>query len=463
MIHVKFDPYDPVNPTPIPGSLTLTTDDLKDGPVLANRLREATGDPLSAHLNGSLSAETRQLLDPYDGSAPLPEPLREALLVDLNRALSGPSLYERRRFRGMTWEREKLIPELIKLGLTGDALLYFNRLLLEEVYPDEIERSPRVEWGAWNVLAAAATKDVIGQWETWKVTRAAWKQQDEASRGPAPLFDPKFNDDVWKGFRDWLLAHVFNDKCAYCETEVAGYPGDAEHFRPKGRVRVTTDEDDSEIIKVLDEGGEEMQHPGYFWLAYHWQNLLPSCEFCNRFGGKQDLFPVKSSHVAVRRLTAQQEIDDLIENLLQSMSDSSVYYLQPKDLDRLENRLLLHPYYENPELHLIFDTGGRAAEWLGSERGKVSKTIYNLNQPKKVARRRKEQLRGLRLYQSKLGSVPDDADEIAGYRRAARELKDEYYGGSRPYAVAVFDFIHDRLEDTDMDPDALLGERRAEA
>jgi hypothetical protein len=39
---------------------------------------------------------------------------------------------------------------------------------------------------------------------------------------------------------------------------------DVEHFRPKGAVK-----DDDE-------------HPGYWWLAMAWDNLLPSCIDCNR-------------------------------------------------------------------------------------------------------------------------------------------------------------------------------------
>lgn len=456
MIRINFDPS---NPAHVPGSLPLGTGDLKDGAELAVKLRDAAA-PLSAHLKGAFSQELRQSLDAYDGSAPLPESLRDALLAELNRLLSGPPLYDRSRFRGTVWDREFLIKETVKREPAGDDLLCLNRLLLEEFYPDEIARSPKAEWDAWNFLARAETENIVGQWEAWKAERDEWKKKDEASRGPAPEFKAKLNDDIWRGFRDWLLVNVFRNKCAYCETEVVGNPGDAEHFRPKGRVRVVSEDDDeSTIIKVVDESGEEMEHPGYFWLAYHWQNLLPSCEFCNRFGGKQDLFPVKNLHVAVKRLTVE-EVDELLEKILQSTNDTGVYYLQPRDLDKLEGRLLLHPYYDNPEDHLRFDTDGRAAEWMGSEQGRVSKTVYNLNHPQKVGRRRLEQRRGLKLYYTKLGGGRDDADEISEYRRVAQELKGEYYGGSRPYAVAVFDFIHDRLEDTDVDPDLLLGERR---
>lgn len=61
------------------------------------------------------------------------------------------------------------------------------------------------------------------------------------------------------------LEALFHGKCAYCESryDVSG-PVDIEHFRPKGGV---------DGVKG---------HPGYWWLAADWKNLLPSCLDCNR-------------------------------------------------------------------------------------------------------------------------------------------------------------------------------------
>lgn len=61
------------------------------------------------------------------------------------------------------------------------------------------------------------------------------------------------------------LHGMFHGKCAYCESFYqAQAPVDVEHFRPKGAV----------------EGEDD--HPGYWWLAMAWENLLPSCIDCNR-------------------------------------------------------------------------------------------------------------------------------------------------------------------------------------
>lgn len=96
----------------------------------------------------------------------------------------------------------------------------------------------------------------------------------------------------------FALDGPFHGKCAYCETLiVANHPGDLDHFRPKARVT-----DSLTTIKVRDGKGKETAHPGYYWLAYDFRNLLPSCEDCNRpnkarsWGirvGKWDEFPVR--------------------------------------------------------------------------------------------------------------------------------------------------------------------------
>jgi len=79
------------------------------------------------------------------------------------------------------------------------------------------------------------------------------------------------------------LKKLFRNKCAYCEGEpMSQGPWDVEHYRPKGSVK------------------ENCAHPGYYWLAYTWDNLLPSCTFCNQLRkneagptrGKSDHFPL---------------------------------------------------------------------------------------------------------------------------------------------------------------------------
>ena len=79
--------------------------------------------------------------------------------------------------------------------------------------------------------------------------------------------------------KDALLAS-HKGKCCYCETKIETPYADAhvEHWRPKLSWR-------------QDREGKSCW-PGYYWLAYNWENLLLSCSFCNR-DNKKDLFPLK--------------------------------------------------------------------------------------------------------------------------------------------------------------------------
>lgn len=58
-------------------------------------------------------------------------------------------------------------------------------------------------------------------------------------------------------------------KCCYCESkfEDNGF-GDVEHFRPKGAHKKNSE--------------KKLTYPGYYWLAYDWNNLMVSCERCNQ-------------------------------------------------------------------------------------------------------------------------------------------------------------------------------------
>ena len=87
----------------------------------------------------------------------------------------------------------------------------------------------------------------------------------------------KFREGIYRArsVKDALLRAQYG-KCCYCESEVRSISyGDVEHYRPKGAVK------------------QAENHPGYYWLAYDWNNLLFSCEVCNR-SHKGTLFPLKN-------------------------------------------------------------------------------------------------------------------------------------------------------------------------
>ncbi|HTA30010.1 MAG TPA: hypothetical protein VK731_05975 [Candidatus Cybelea sp.] len=57
--------------------------------------------------------------------------------------MAGPSIYKEKRFKGVTLRAETA--GLLKHKPTGSNLVYFNRLLIEDAYPTELSRRPRID------------------------------------------------------------------------------------------------------------------------------------------------------------------------------------------------------------------------------------------------------------------------------------------------------------------------------
>lgn len=145
----------------------------------------------------------------------------------------------------------------------------------------------------------------------------------------------------------------FFGKCAYCESRIGGtQPGDIEHYRPRRKVAY----EDLSPVTVDSNGGDEVPHPGYYWLAYEWSNLLYACIDCNRINkkkhggvlvGKWSRFPVDGEHAT----EPGGEVNE-----------------RPR---------LLNPLVDEPDEHLSIDETGIIRE--ESERGEVSSRILGLN------------------------------------------------------------------------------------
>ena len=135
------------------------------------------------------------------------------------------------------------------------------------------------------------------------------------------------------------LETLFHGKCAYCESAYAGlHPVDVEHYRPKGEVEGVSG------------------HPGYWWLAMEWSNLLPSCIDCNRRRNQKTPKPGEDRLVMLRTdgdfdrsrsiLTGKQSAFPLMEG--------STHAARPDDDIEAEKRLLLDPTRDDPDRHLVF-------------------------------------------------------------------------------------------------------------
>jgi hypothetical protein len=150
-----------------------------------------------------------------------------------------------------------------------------------------------------------------------------------------------FDGSIWAGVKDVLLEAQFG-KCAFCESSFSHISfGDVEHFRPKGGFQQETS---SPLIK-----------PGYWWLAYDWNNYWASCQTCNQVF-KKNLFPIAPDG---RRARA------------------------PNDKLSLEKHLMLDPMTDKISDHLEFREELLFAK-NGSARGEATILVAGLNRAKLV-------------------------------------------------------------------------------
>jgi uncharacterized protein (TIGR02646 family) len=112
-----------------------------------------------------------------------------------------------------------------------------------------------------------------------------------------------YNSDIVRE----TLETIQKNKCCYCETKSNRSNSDVEHFRPKAAY--------SSNFKGVSN------YPGYFWLAYDWDNLFLACQVCNQIF-KNDFFPIEDEN------TRAQLNGFNIEN---------------------ENALFVHPSKDEPE------------------------------------------------------------------------------------------------------------------
>ena len=151
------------------------------------------------------------------------------------------------------------------------------------------------------------------------------------------------------------LVKYFWQKCAYCESNFTAVAfGDVEHYRPKRKVQ------------------EYQDHPGYYWLAYREDNLVPCCQLCNQGRGKRNHFPIAGVYATCSDANLPDE-----RPLLLNPYDASQWHDAP------------HFRYEfRMRRGEVWPTG----QMVGmTPQGLESLRIYNLNRRALVKRRRRSQ------------------------------------------------------------------------
>jgi uncharacterized protein (TIGR02646 family) len=135
--------------------------------------------------------------------------------------------------------------------------------------------------------------------------------------------------------RTLVTAH--HSKCCYCETQYSDARHLAiEHFRPKTGVRQSKNDPE--------------EYPGYYWLAYDWNNLLLSCHECNS-DWKRTFFPLSNP-----RARARSHHDDY----------------------SVERPLLINPVSQNPRRHIRFDN---ETPFHRTQKGQVTIEVIGLRRP----------------------------------------------------------------------------------
>lgn len=237
---------------------------------------------------------------------------------------------------------------------------------------------------------------------------AAWKKKARSetarviwAKRRKEAYDFDAHRPIWGAMKDYLRV-LFHGKCAYCDAKFETVAwGDVEHYRPKK--------------KVTDEKGDVIDHPGYYWLAYDLENLLPSCQLCNQAKGKANRFPLRDE---TKRLS------------------------KPCRSDRMnaEEPLLFNAYLHEPEAHLEF-VPGKNDKSFGTVRGiddvgMTTEAVYDLNREPLIEARRKEQ--GSARARIKEALALEDSRVISNLMRECLE-------GRAEFSAAVFAEINDYL------------------
>lgn len=150
-------------------------------------------------------------------------------------------------------------------------------------------------------------------------------------------------------------------KCAFCESSFGHVAyGDVEHFRPKSGYNQRVE--------------EPLGRPGYYWLAYDWDNLFFSCQLCTqRF--KQNLFPLENPQ---QRARSHHE-DILLEKPL--LLNPAIH--EPADFLSF-HRETVYPINKNPLAQTTIEILGLNRDELIERRRLHLRSIYWLAELRQI-------------------------------------------------------------------------------
>jgi hypothetical protein len=121
----------------------LSSGGITDPEGLAAKLTNGQ-DAVSVFLRGVLTGPLKTDLAAYSVSNANAKAVISALVKELNQVISGPSIYDQARFRGVVLGPETM--RLVRHNAGSLQLARMNKLLLEDAYPQELARSGSAGW-----------------------------------------------------------------------------------------------------------------------------------------------------------------------------------------------------------------------------------------------------------------------------------------------------------------------------
>ncbi len=209
----------------------------------------------------------------------------------------------------------------------------------------------------------------------------------------------------------------FYGKCAYCESSIeVNSPTYVDHYRPKGGIRYI----DNTRVMIQENGVDIKPHPGYYWLAYDWRNLLPTCWKCNTWHedqrsehqiGKGNRFPLENQYA----INPGEEVN--------------------------EEELLINPMFEDPADHIYIDELGIIHVRNRSTKGETVIEVFGLNVREALLEERKTAYDNIKRKIKAIFSM----DEIDPRKNREIDELNLIKEGSKPYTISARKVIRDSI------------------
>lgn len=234
------------------------------------------------------------------------------------------------------------------------------------------------------------------------------------------------------------LRQLAGGNCAYCECKIGAVGArEVEHYRPKGG-----------ITNVVN-------HPGYWWLAHRWDNLLPTCRDCNKS---------LRQHIVQPGMTEAEVLELLTERPAVSYGKANQFdVLGPRavgngcNLDS-EDPLLIDPCRRDPANHLTWDFSAELT-LIEPKAGDGGYSLYGSYTIRTCALNRAElvldripplrPMRALRTHIiNRLNGWAGDGDDLADILAEAEALS-AFTEHDQPFAGMAAAFVRDFEEELD--------------